>query len=231
MDTNQSPAKARKNQVRTTVAAIVDHILETYKPQDAPICLMWTEVMNGFYQKNGSQFSVLRRDSHQSHENWKTYGRKVASEFLRRHFFVAKVGADIRELVPHGTVPDRDTGKGRTDEAYRACLAGPHALTRGIVLFPPSQQENHPLILEQLERRGKYAVTSTSNAVLAVDTANRNKVLSDVEHERIQSNVKNGVMQALEDKTPLFHQKLGGIAPAESTRTMIVDIGHKSSED
>lgn len=196
----------RKTDKSTTVTAIVDHIIDTYRPQQAPCVLMWRELMNSFNRKGWAECPLWTRDDTACHEHWKKYGPAVVSVLKQQYrLTVVKVSGKIREVIKHGMPPDR--GGKRTDERYRACL--PHAteMVRGIVVFPRNSQQDHPLIVASLDRRGRAAATGLENAVTAVDTANDLGVLSDSSREEIRGHVGTVARRAIEEKMPLFPRK------------------------
>jgi len=202
LDNDRSLSSDRRTAKLETVRRMVDHILETYRPLDGPIVLMWREVMNGFYA--GPNWDELRRDCEATHRHWKRYGTIVARELTKRKLTVVKVSAKIRDAIKHGGRPDRSDSERRNDKAYREYLPSSSNPVAGIVLFPKGTQEDHPLIVSSLERRTQSATTGIKNTVIAIDTANGYEVLSDDSREKIIAPCKTTVQEVFEDKQPLF---------------------------
>lgn len=197
---NQSTPQTPKT---ATIASLTDHIIETYRPHESPCVLMWREIVNSFNRTNWPDCPLWTRDDRASHEHWKKFGPGVISELRRRHHLtVVKVSGKIRDLVRHGAPPDR--GGRRTDIAYRKCLPCAAEMVRGIVVFPRDSQQDHPLIVASLDRRGRASATGLQNAIVAIDTANDCGVLSLESRDEIRGRVGTVARQALEESHPLF---------------------------
>jgi hypothetical protein len=203
MTKKQSP----KTPKTVTILKIVDHIIEVYKPLKAPILLMWRETINGFNLSLSENSPVWSRDDGSVHEHWKRFGPGVVRELDHKyHLTVVKVSRSIRKRLDHGQTPDRDD-KRRTDEWYRGCLPGPNAEVMGIVLFPKGQQEDHPLVFYDRDRREKMQANGFENSVKSTERAKDCGTLSDDAVNEIHGHVIPVVKRALEDKYPLFSKQ------------------------
>lgn len=199
---------AQKTPKTTTIERIVDYIIITFKPHENPCVLMWRETMNGFNREQSENYPLWVRDDKTVHESWKRFGPGVVSILNRKYkLTVVKVGARIRKYTRHGGLPDRDD-KCRTDAYYRSCLPSSDAPVFGFVSFPRDIQQDHPLIVASLDRRGRATSTSLENHVVAVNTANDLGTLSAKEKEKNLGHVEAVVHRALEDRYPLFPKKI-----------------------
>ncbi len=188
-----------------TVLAIVEYIIETYKPHDLKeqVVLMWREMINGYHLSLSSDHPIWGRDDGITHAHWKRFGPSVVKVLERDYkLTVVKVNSLIRDLAKHGGPADR-TGR-RTDKAYRKCIPVAGQFIRGIVLSAKGVQEDHPLTLESLDSRGRRLVTTSKNTINAIDAAVDYKVISDGEHKKIRGCVERGAREAFGDKYPLF---------------------------
>lgn len=193
---------ASKGPRQNEIDRYADHIIETYKPFDAPIVLMWREIHNGFHLLLNPESPTWLRDDARVHEEWKRCGPGIVKIF-RRRATVVPVNRRIRDQVKHGQAPDR-SGK-RTDEFYRGCIPSSSAPTFGMVIFPRDTQEDHPLILKSRESRAKCAATGLTNAMDVVRDTNDLGNMSDPETDRIISIAKEKTIEAFRDRYPLFN--------------------------
>lgn len=198
---------AKKTPKTITILKIVDHIIETYSPHRGPCLLMWRETMNSFNLKQSENFPAWTRDDRTVHEHWKRYGLGVVAELRHRYrMTIVKVNGHARKYLKHGGTPDRDD-RCRTDAYYRSCLPSAANMVLGFVAFPRDTQQDHPLIVASLDRRGKTAATGLENAVIAVDTAADLGNLSGTARGEIREHVNGVVHRAIEEKLPLFPRK------------------------
>jgi hypothetical protein len=191
------PLPVPKTQKQLLIAQIADHIMTEYKPKTGPVVLMWREVMNGFHLKLNSDFPTWTRDDKRVHTDWKRNGPDVVRILRHYGLTVVKVNSKIRDLVKHGSPPDR--GGKRTDARYRDCLPSSAHMVLGIVVFPRDTQTDHPLILKSNERRCRAMTSGLTNAIGEVRTANDLGVLSSEAQAEIIGDSQKIVRRAFDD--------------------------------
>ena len=202
MQDDRSTALATKSPKQDEIDKIADHIVETYRPFDAPIVLMWREVRNSFHLKLSPDHPVWARDDRRVHEDWNRYGKGV-KRILEKRATVVTVSGEIRALVRHGHNPDL-SGK-RTEAAYRSCIPSSSSPTYGIAIFPRDAYADHPLIVESRKRRASGAATGVTNAIGSVRAANDLGNLSSPLKDEILGMTKQATDKAfVDDRYPLF---------------------------
>jgi hypothetical protein len=193
---------ARKGPRQNEIERYADHIIETYKPFDAPILLMWREIHNSFHLSLNADYPTWVREDERVHKEWKRCGPEII-KILKRRSTIVKVNRRIRDHVKHGHAPDR-SGK-RTDEFYRGCIPSSIWPAFGMVIFPRGAQQDHPLILESRKRRASGAATGLTNAIDGVRAANDLGNLSDPIRDEIISETEERTVKAFrDDRYPLL---------------------------
>ncbi len=191
----------RNHQKEAEVASIVDHIIETYRPHEIPVVLMWKEIYNSHVTKNFPGARTYSRSNSIVEAHWKMYSTEVMRELESRYgLTIVKVNDRVRKVAQHGKEPKR-VNKNQNDAAYKACIPCSGNKAMGFVSFPKNTLMDHPLIKETMILGSKGASTFALNNKLKLDKANGRGTLSDECREEIMNEIViPKVMKVIEDK-------------------------------
>ena len=198
--------------VKSKVAVLIaEFIIETLKPHERPVLILWRELMNAFNAQDGGGKTPWVRDDRSVHEHLKKFGPLVFRH-LERHYklTVVKVGRAIRQKLNHGQSPDR--GGSRTDAFYIGCLSSSSNKTMGFVAFPREIQTDHPLIAWSGKRRMKASCSQVVNVLDWVDRANDFRTLSDGTAQEIRGLTGPMIHHVVDQRYPLFPEAIDGPA-------------------
>ena len=191
----------------TAVTKYVEFIITTYKPREAPIVLMWREVVTAYeLQLYPDHPPRWPRDSDDVHRHWKQFGVPTA-KVLRQQYklTVVKVNRSIRDVIGHGKAPDQSTKK--NEAAYAKCLPSSSSPVFGMVVFPRDTSQDHPLIVLSNQRRCQAAGNTVKNSIDNVRTTNDLGCLSDDTAKEIVASTRKVVSVTFdEERYPLFRQ-------------------------